>query len=429
VDEKEVLNKLVHDADKALRDDDVAKIRELLATEPLLKANINERLWSFDSPLVNHVKSAAALDAVLEAGADINARSTWWAGGFGLLDLAEPELSAYAISRGARLTIHAAARLGMIDKVKEFVAGDAASVHARGGDGKMPLHFASTVEIADYLLDHGADIEAKCIDHESTAMQYLIKSDPKVAARLIERGAKPEILAAAALGDVALAKKLLDADPECIRTRVSEEYFPMIGQGRSGGTIYQWVLGWYVSAPQVAWSFGHHETFDLLMARCPADEKLLNACLLHDEELVKSLLAENPRAAATLSPAARKHLAHAARDNDIHGVRLMLMAGLPLDGRSVDKGTPLHWAAFHGNPEMVRLLIQHGAALEDRGDNHQAPPIGWAMYGSQFGWRPGEGDYPGAVQALLDAGATIPERTAGSDAVKAVIERWKNRVT
>jgi len=60
-----------------------------------------------------------------------------------------------------------------------------------------------------------------------------------------------------------------------------------------------------------------------------------------------------------LSEAARKHLAHAARDNDIDAVRLMLLAGLPLDGRSVDKGTALHWAAVHGNVEMVRLLIQH----------------------------------------------------------------------
>lgn len=427
MEEKEVLGKLVQAADKALRDDDVAKIRELLATEPLLKANINEKLWSFDSPLVNHVKSPEALDVMIDAGADINARSTWWAGGFGLLDFASPELSAYALSRGARLTIHAAARLGMIDRVKEFVAADAASVHSRGGDGKLPLHFASTVEIADHLLDHGADIEAKCIDHESTAMQYLVKPHPKVAAHLIARGAKPEILAAAALGDVALAKRLLDADPDCIRMRVSEEYFPMIGQGRSGGTIYQWELGWYVSAVQVAWSFGHHEMFDFLMDRCPADEKLLNACLLHNEELVKSLLAKNPQAASTLSPAARKHLAHAARDNDIHGVRLMLKAGLPIDGRSVDNGTALHWAAFHGNSEMVRMLVQHGASLEDCANQWGSPPIGWAMYGSMYGWHPDRGDYPGAVQALLDAGATIPKRTGGTDAVKAVIERRVRR--
>jgi hypothetical protein len=30
--------------------------------------------------------------------------------------------------------------------------------------------------------------------------------------------------------------------------RVTDEYFPMVGDGRAGGTIYQWVFGWYPSA-------------------------------------------------------------------------------------------------------------------------------------------------------------------------------------
>src|SRR5438552_13898189 len=115
------------------------------------------------------------LDVLLGAGADINARSRWWAGGFGLLDYADPELAAYAMKRGAILDAHAAARLGMIDKLRELTTANPALVHARGGDGQTPLHFASTIEVAAYLLDHGADIDARDIDHESTPAQYMVR--------------------------------------------------------------------------------------------------------------------------------------------------------------------------------------------------------------------------------------------------------------
>src|SRR5207245_9757603 len=98
---------------------------------------------------------------------------------------------------------------------------------------------------------------------------------------------------AAALGDADLIRKHLDADPECIRMRVSDEYFPMVG-GEKGGTIYQWELGWYVSACQLAKSFGHSDVFRLLMERSPVDEKLLTACWLYDQKMVESLLCSCP---------------------------------------------------------------------------------------------------------------------------------------
>src|SRR5262245_2096882 len=275
---------LLQKARRAFHDDDANALRRLLKRHPSLKARINDPVGDFDSPLINHVRSAAMLDVLLDAGADINARSRWWAGGFGLLDCADPGLAAHAIRRGAIITVHAAARLGMLEKLRELVTADPGLVHARGGDGKMPLHFAATVEIAQFLLDHGADIDARDVDHESTAAQYLLGKHQEIVRYLIRRGCKTDILMAAALGDPSLVRKHLDSDPECIRMRVSDEYFPMISP-RQGGTIYQWELGWYVSACQVAKSFNHSDTFAFLMEQSPAEEKLLNACWLHDEEM------------------------------------------------------------------------------------------------------------------------------------------------
>jgi ankyrin repeat protein len=418
----ELSQNLAQEARRAFKADDAAAIRRLLESHPELKAKINDPASDFQSPLITQVRSAAMLDVLLEAGADINARSQWWAGGFGLLDCADRELSLYAIERGAVITIHAAARLGMLDKLKELITADPQLVHARGGDGQTPLHFAATVEIAEYLLAQSADIDARDIDHESTPAQYMLRERPEIARHLVRRGCQTDILMAAALGDMGLVRQHLDANPECIRMRVSDEYFPMVGSGK-GGTIYQWVLGWYVSACEVAKSYGHPEIFELLMAQSPVDEKLLNACWLHDEEMVNSLLVEHPKLATALSAASRRHVAHAARNNDTIAARLMLAAGLPVDTFSQHHATPLHWAAWHGNAELVRLIFEQHPQLENADNDYKSTPLGWAIHGSENGWHRQTGDYGATVSALLDAGARFTGKVEGTEAVRDELRR------
>jgi len=421
VDESE-FPEAVQQAKKALREDDAPALRRILKRYPALKKNINAPAGDFDSPLLHQVRSEAMLDVMLNAGADLNARSQWWAGGFGLLDTAKPELARHAIGRGALVTVHSASRLGMMDRLRELVEADPALVHARGGDGQTPLHFASTVEIAAYLLDHGADIDARDVDHESTPAQYMLRDRPEVARYLISRGAKADLLMAAALGDVELAKRLLLADPESIRTRVDHAWFPKTAW-RSGGTIYQWVLGWHVSACQVAKAFNQDQVFQLLMEHCPPDEKLINACWIHDEPLVKAVLERNPDVVASLSPALRRQLPHAARNNDGVAARLMLQAGLPVNTGGQHHATVLHWAAWHGNTELVREILTRKPDIENVDNEYKSSPLGWTMHGSLNGWYLPAGDHPGTIEALLDAGAKIPEKISGSEAVLEVFRR------
>ena len=416
------MNEAVKLVRKAFRDDDVETFRRVLQQYPVLKARINEPVGDFGAPLINHVHSSAMLDAMLDAGADINSRSNWKPGSFGLLDLARPEVAAHAIQRGAIVTVHAAARLGMMEKLKELIDADPQLVHARGGDGQTPLHFASTVEVAEYLLDHGADMEARDLDHESTPAQYMLHERDEVARYLIRRGCKTDILMATALGEKELVAEHLRKDPESIRMRVSDEYFPLIGLG-SGGTIYQWKLGWYVSPVQVAKAFGHQAIFDLLMEKSPAEEKLLNACWLHDEAMVKDLLTQRPNLAASLPHAGRRHVAHAVRNADVTAARLMIFAGLPVNAFSQHHASSLHWAAFHGQAELAQLLIDHGAALENTDNEFKGTPLNWAMYGSQNAWHPELGNYPVTVEVLLRAGASLPRELGGTAAVKDVLRR------
>lgn len=408
---------------QAFHADDAPWLRKLLAHYPQFKALINEPIGPFDSPAIINVRSREMLDVLLEAGADINAKSRWWAGGFGLLHGAEPDLAAYAIQRGATVDVHAAARLGLLEKLREFVSTDPRLVHARGGDGQTPLHFASTTEIAAILLEHGADIDARDLDHESTAAQWMIKERQNVARFLVERGCKTDILMAAALGDAALVRKHLDADADCIHLRVTDECFPKVNP-KAGGTIYQWTLGWYVSPHELAKQFGHGDVFRLLMERSPADVKLIAACWVGDEAIVQSLLQANPKLGASLSAAYQRHIAHAARNNNLGAVRLMLAAGLPVAALGQHRATPLHWAAFQGNAEMAQEILRYHPPLELTDADFKGTPLGWAVYGSENGWHFDQSDYARTVELLLQAGAKLPEKMGGTDAVENVLRRF-----
>jgi ankyrin repeat protein len=406
----------------AFQKDDAGACRELLARHTDLKANINHPVASFDSPVITCVRSRQMLDVLLEAGADINAKSRWWAGGFGLLHSAEPSLASYAIERGAIVDVHAAARLGLMPRLRELVAAQPELVHARGGDGQTPLHFASTVEIAKFLLDHGADINARDIDHESTPAQYMVRERQDIARYLVQRGCKTDLLMATALGDEKLVRQHLDADPNCIRMRVNIHWFPM-SNPKAGGTIYQWTLGWHVSAHDVAKQFGQENIFRLLMERSPADVKLLAACWNGDGVTAEALLTENPGLLASLRDADRRNVADAARNNNLNAVRLMLEVGLPVDARGQHAGTSLHWASFHGNVEMARDILRHRPSLELTDRDFNATPLGWAIHGSEHGWYCRTGNYPATVEALLNAGAKMPEKVGGTEAVQEVLRR------
>lgn len=408
---------LVAEVRKAFAGDDAGRVRALLTDHPRLEALLAQPVGPFDSPAVVNVRSRQMLDVLLDAGADINARSRWWAGGFGLMDSADPELAAYAIDRGATVDAHAAARLGMIDRLREIVAGEPSAVHARGGDGQTPLHFARTTGIAACLLEWGADIDARDVDHESTPAQYMAEDRQEVARYLITRACRTDLLMAAALGDGDLARRHLDADPGCIRMRVNDEFFPMVNQ-RAGGTIYQWTLGFHVSAHQVARKFDHHDLLTLLLERSPADVALLDACWMSDEPAVHAIRRGHPAIVENFSAGDRRQVAHAARNNESEVVRLMLESGWPVDARGQHQATPLHWAAFHGNAEMAETILRFNAPLEVTDADFKGTPLQWAVHGSEHGWYFQTGDYGATVAALLRAGAKRPAVVSGSAAVQ-----------
>jgi ankyrin repeat protein len=421
----------------AIRDQGAQRVRELLESHPELRAKINEPLPNYgfgQHALFAAVQRSdrATIDVLLDAGANIHKRTEWWAGGFGVLDDCDPGLVDFLVERGAVIDAHAAVRLGMISKLTELVAADQNVVHAKGGDGQTPLHFASTVEIAQFLLDHGAEIDALDVDHESTPAQYMLRVEQKrhyprdrqdVARYLVSRGCRTDLLMATALGDVNLVRHHLDTDPACIRMSVSEAWFPK-KDPRAGGTIYIWMLGANRTAHVVARDFGHEQVFELLMERTPEDLKLALACELGDENTFQDYLARNPGATKTLSDAERRKLPAAAQSNNTKAVQLMLEAGWPVNTPGEMGATALHWAGFNGNAEMTRDILRFHPDIETKSREYAGTALSWALYASGNGWHRSTGDFVGTVRALLDAGAALPpdpEALEPSDAVLEVL--------
>jgi ankyrin repeat protein len=419
----------------AVCDSDAARVKALIQQHPELRASINEPLPNYGfgaQALFAAVQRSdrATIDVLLEAGADIRKRTEWWAGGFGVLDDCHPGMVDFLIERGAALDAHSAARLGMMPKLRELVAADPGVVHARGGDGQTPLHFASTVEVAEFLLERGAEIDARDVDHESTAAQYMLRVDqarhyPRdrqdVARYLVSRGCHTDILMAAALGDANLVRQHLDRDPGCIRMNVSEEWFPKQNP-EAGGTIYIWTLGSHRTAHSVARDFGHEDIFQLLMERTPEELKLALACELGDEAAFRAFLLKHPDAATTLSEADKSKLPNAAQNNNTEAVRLMLEAGWPVDTPGEMGATALHWAGFHGNAKMAREILRFHPALELKSKEYAGTALAWAIYGSGNGWHRETGDYVGTVQALLEAGSILSPDAEALEPSDAVLE-------
>jgi ankyrin repeat protein len=402
-----------HDAavaalEAAIQADSADRVRTVLAEHPELKAKLNDALPSYAFGETSLLAAGdngnrEMVDVLLAAGADVNQRSHWWAGSFGVLDQ-QRGLFDFFMARGARIDVNAAAKHGTFDVVRQLIADDPSLVRARAGDGQTALHVAASVEIAAFLVDNGADIDALDVDHESTPAQYQIGDHKDVVRFLVSRGCRTDILMVSALGDIALARKLLDADPAVAGTAVNSTWFPM-KDPRAGGTIYNWTLGWHKTPHVIALECGHADVFDLLMSRSADAVKLVQACALGDAAMFEALIAAHPNLIDTLTDDQRARLPIAADTGNVAAVRMMLAAGWPVDARHPNGATALHFAAWEGNVDMVREILRYKPRLDLRDGRYDGTPLDWAEYGSRHGPRCNTPEIAAVIEALTDAGA------------------------
>ena len=324
----------------------------------------------------------------------------------------------------------------MFDRVCELVEVDATLVHARGGDGRTALHCARTVAIAQFLVDRGADLDARCVDHQSTAAQYLVRDAPDVTRLLIERGAWFDIFIAVGLRDLALIERSLHEDAAALDQRTWHGKYRVVNVGERPATrdeigdhrgdIYRWVFNHNVTALDVAFQLGDADVLALVLRHATPVQRLLAACARGDRNEAESIVAADRDIVSSLTTEQQTLIADAAHANNTSAVLLMVDLGFSPSARGVDQWEPIRWAAFHGNAELLKRLLSLSAPIGEPDPTYGGTPVGQCLYGSLHGWHCRTGDFATALQLLLDAGER-PDRSwypTGRADIDAILQRY-----
>jgi ankyrin repeat protein len=325
---------------------------------------------------------------LLDRGADVNARlkGDWtplnWASYYG-----RPDLARVLVDHGAlvnkknnflRTPLHDVSR-GEYEsqedgaRIARILSERGADIKVEDKNGDTPLHFASSfgrVEIARVLFDHGAIANVANYDGE-TPLHVISrgKSDSQDAIRLlqllIERGVDVNALdkdretplhTACCFGKLDIARELLDRGATATAKN-----------GRGETPLHVLSRGEYKSQD------GFHIARLLLEhgadANAPdmdGDTPLHSACGNGKLDIARQLLTHG--AAADVKSIQGETPLHVVSTDGARVARLLLEHGVDVNIHDKNHRTPLGAASFHGNLEIARVLLDHGATADAKDD-------------------------------------------------------------
>jgi ankyrin repeat protein len=415
----------MHDA---MQRRDAVAVRRLLSQHAEFRPLINAPFFPYNSPaIVACADDAAMVDVLLEFGADPNQRSGWWAGGFHALHSATGAAAERLLAAGAIPDACAAAHLDDAALLARMLKDDPTRVAERGGDGQTPLHFARSQRVIDLLLDAGADINARDIDHRATAAEWMLDRARDagryaLAQYLVDCGASADVFLAAALGRTADVIAMLQRDATLLEEHTGRGAY---GEQRpSSFHIYFWSIGANRSPLDAAAQFGHEATVSAMLEFATPAQRLRLACRRADSDTARALVAADPTVMSSLAASDRRALTDAAWNGESAVVSLMLELGFDPGVPGHDSGTALHCAAWQGSAACVAAILDSatGRALLTQADAvHGSTPLGWCCHGSLHGPRVRE--HAEVARLLLGAGAAL-ETLDASDDVDEVLAGW-----
>jgi ankyrin repeat protein len=334
-------------------------------------------------------------------------------------------------------SIHTACAIGDAERVKNWLKKDPALIKRKGGYHSWePLMYAayarlpgaSTLEVGQLLLTHGADPNAHYMwggQYKFTALTGVFGQGEGGAENLIEHPDFEEfarlLLGAGADPNDSQAayNRMFTDDNTCLelllefgisardqnnwfvqdnntlrqhpqqtlhyqlcravdsgrfdRVRLLIEHVHDLDLAENGRTLYQMAL--------------LRQDTDLaqLLAAHGATERALSevdtfsqACLQAQHEQATHMLQENPALIAQTIHVAADILQRAVEAQTTHA--LLLMIDLGFDVNQITYRTALHQAAWVGRVDMIKILLAAGADPKTRDHSVFSPPLAWALH-------------------------------------------------
>lgn len=382
------------------------------------------------------------------------------------------------------LTLSLACATGATEAVRRFLQSNPRLVHEKIG-GKLwePLLYTcyscllqddtyrpQLIATAKVLLDAGADPNAHWLNPQwdNTPEPCLygaigVNNCPELAEMLLKAGANPNdnesLYHSTELPDPTCLKLLLDyggdvahgnalahlldreapdwlrmmlsyaKDPAQIppviphalrRGRATETFAVLIGSGMTLNARCENNLTPYQSAMRL----GRSDVAELLAA-AGADTTLTEAdeilARLAQNEVVP-VLEISPEVVSQLDTESAPELVRQAENGNDTVLETLLAAGADPNVRDLHS-TPLHQACLHARLSTVRILLRYGADPNVRDTVHEGHAVGWACFGSEHIRDASPETYVQIVDALLDAGGTVPEVAWGGPEVREALVR------
>ena len=272
-------------------------------------------------------------------------------------------------ARGAVVDIFAAAYLDEADRAAELLAGDGSLARAVDAAGMTALHHAAergATEVARRLIAAGADVNARDgrgdapIDHASHAGPWKERPAREIVSMLLDHGAEVDVFQAAALGDVARLRALVDEDPSRVNARDEKNRTP----------LYEAAHNLHLEAVNVLLERGAELEVATAWGETPVSTAIAHSWDKGGPEVVARLRT----AGATLS------LRDALCMGELPRVRELLGAQPERMKERWWDETPLHVAARWGHQDVAAYLLEMG---------HEANPLD------------GQGNTPAKLAALF----------------------------
>jgi ankyrin repeat protein len=293
--------------------------------------------------------NAAAVEALVEAGAEVGARTKYrtvplfQTGGFGR----RAERNSDVTKQSGFMALHFAVRAGARDAIKALLkAGATVNDTTSDGTGVLVMAIASThFELADWLLDEGADPNASA-QGWTPLHQIAYTRRPNTGVN------NPGLVPRNKLDSLTLARKLIARGADVNKAATKNPDVTSVGRKRlteEGATTF-WVAAQTLDLPYMQLLADHGA--DVRRANATGDTPLLAA---------SGLVIEKPGE----SPGTPDEVAAA--------IKFCLDRGAEATTVDQDGNTALHGVAVWGSNDAVELLVAAGARLDVKNKKGQTP--------------------------------------------------------